>query len=161
MQFLASRPHMPGYGLAGPKQGGGLLPWSWAEMRLTRSHNYWLSTVTREGRPHTMAVWGVWSADSFLFSTGGSSRKARNLAFDPRCTVVAEDAAEAVIVEGTASLLTDRDQLEALAEEYQAKYDGGFPASSHVYRVLPEVVFGMIEASGQFTQTATRWKAIP
>ena len=30
----ASRPYMPGYGLLGPDEGTGLLPWSWAEERL-------------------------------------------------------------------------------------------------------------------------------
>jgi hypothetical protein len=42
---VASRPHMPGYGLLGPDQGSGLLPWSWAEERLSASHDYWVATV--------------------------------------------------------------------------------------------------------------------
>jgi hypothetical protein len=33
----ASRPYMPGYGIQGPDEGSGLLPWSWAEQRLTES----------------------------------------------------------------------------------------------------------------------------
>ena len=40
----ASRPHAPGYGL--PAGNKGLLPWSWAEQRLKKSHNYWITTVT-------------------------------------------------------------------------------------------------------------------
>ena len=41
----SSRPHMPGYGTLGPDQGTGLLPWSWAEERLVRSHDYWVATT--------------------------------------------------------------------------------------------------------------------
>src|SRR4030081_968866 len=96
----ASRPHMPGYGL--PTAGTGLLPWSWAEQRLKKSHNYWITTVKPDGSPHTMVVWGLWIDGQFLFSTGRKSRKARNLAKNPNCVVSTEHAHEAVIVEGTA-----------------------------------------------------------
>ena len=66
----ASRPHMPGYGIAGPTEGRGLLPWSWAEERLTRSHDYWVATVRADGRPHLMPVWGAWDGGALWFSIG-------------------------------------------------------------------------------------------
>src|SRR5579864_1721367 len=97
-----SRPHAPGYGL--PESNKGLLPWSWAEQRLKKSHNYWITTVKPDGSPHTMVVWGLWIDGRFLFSTGSKSRKARNLAENLRCVVCTEDAHEAVIVEGKAVL---------------------------------------------------------
>jgi len=50
----ASRPHMPGYGL--PKGNKGLLPWKWADDRLKKSHNYWITTVKPGGSPHPMIV---------------------------------------------------------------------------------------------------------
>jgi len=40
-----SRPYMPGYGIAGPAEGSGLLHWSWAAERLTAARNYWVATV--------------------------------------------------------------------------------------------------------------------
>jgi hypothetical protein len=55
----ASRPYMPGYGILGPTKGSGLLPWSWAEERLTASRNYWVASSWPDGRPHSMPVWGV------------------------------------------------------------------------------------------------------
>ena len=74
----ASRPHMPGYGLpAGTK---GLLSWQWAEQRLKKSHNYWISTVRPDCTPHLMIVWGLWLNGAFYFSSGAQSRKAKNLA---------------------------------------------------------------------------------
>src|SRR5258708_10671409 len=94
----ASRPDRLGYGLTKGKIG--LLPWKWAEQRLTQSHNYWITTVRPEGSPHTMVVWGLWQDCRFLFSTGGKSRKARNLAKNTNCVVCTEHANEAVIVEG-------------------------------------------------------------
>jgi hypothetical protein len=56
-QPRASRPYMPGYGIVGPTQGSGLLPWSWAEERLTASRNYWVASSWPDGRPHAMPVW--------------------------------------------------------------------------------------------------------
>ncbi len=73
-----SRPQAPGYGF--PQTTKGLLAWSWAEQRLKKSHNYWITTVKPDGSPHTMVVWGLWQDGRFLFSTGAKSRKARNLA---------------------------------------------------------------------------------
>src|SRR5258708_3153568 len=102
----ATRPHMPGYGL--PSGAKGLLPWSWAEQRLKKSHNYWITTVKTDGStlssPHTMVVWGLWQEGRFLFSTGSKSRKARNLAENPNCIVCTELASQAVIVEGIAEM---------------------------------------------------------
>jgi len=87
---------MPGYGTLGPHEGGELLPWSWAEQRLASSHDYWLTNVRPDGRPHLMPVWCVWLDGALWFSSSLSSHKARNLAHDPRCSVATDDACEPV-----------------------------------------------------------------
>src|SRR5580704_16843130 len=97
-----SRPVAPGYG--SPEDSKGLLPWTWAEQRLKKSHNYWITTVKPDGSPHTMVVWGLWQDGRLLFSTGSKSRKARNLEGNANCVVCTEDAHEAVIVEGTVEI---------------------------------------------------------
>lgn len=147
---------MPGYGL--PKTGKGLLPWAWAERRLTRSHNYWLITVRRDGRPHVMPVWGIRVDGAFYFSTGRESRKARNLALNPRCVVGSEHADEAVIVEGVAKQVSDEKLLARLARPYHAKYKPWTldPAMGPIYAVRPLAAFGMYEK--RFVDAATRWR---
>ena len=154
----ASRPHMPGYGLLGPTEGRGLLHWTWAEERLRSNRNYWLSTITDAGRPHAMAVWGIWELDSFFFSTGAASRKARNLGRNPQCVVTTERGAEAVIVEGTAERIGDVELGDFVSQRYEEKYAAGYPVDSYVYRVRPERVFGIIEDASEFAGTATRWQ---
>ena len=74
----ASRPFMPGYGILDADSGRGLLPWSWAVERLSKSRNYWIASTWPDGRPHCVPVWGVWLDDGFYFSSGERSRKARN-----------------------------------------------------------------------------------
>jgi hypothetical protein len=95
---------MPGYGIVGPTQGSGLLPWSWAEQRLVASRNYRVASRWPDGRPHAMPVWGVWHDEAFWFFSSRRSRKARNLAADPRCVVTTENPVDPVVVEGTAEV---------------------------------------------------------
>jgi hypothetical protein len=152
---------MPGYGL--PRSAKGLLPWKWAEQRLRKSHNYWITTVKPDGAPHTMVVWGLWMEGAFLFSTGSKSRKARNLAANPRCVVCTEDAHEAVIVEGvaeTADVPTRREFLKKYDPKYHFDMSGMeadiLSMKEPVFAVRPRVVFGLYEK--KFVGSATRWR---
>src|SRR5262249_47533941 len=95
----ATRPTMPGHG--GPAGKAGLLPWTWAADRLRTSRQYWIATTRPDGAPHVMVIWGVWFDGAFWFSTGAKSRKARNLTANPRCVICTDDAAKAVILEGS------------------------------------------------------------
>src|SRR5262245_2158881 len=61
----ASRPHMPGYGV--PKDNKGLLPWSHLTKRMAEAQNYWICTVSPDGRPHATPVWGLWLDDRLYF----------------------------------------------------------------------------------------------
>lgn len=148
------RPHMPGYGV--PESSKGLLPWSWAKQRLKKSHNYLISTVRPDGSPHTMVVWGVWLDGAFYFSTGQKSRKGRNLAANPRCTVATDNISEAVVVEGEAGVTTDSDIHATFAKKYEKKYKWDMSDFKEpVYKVRPRKAFGLYEK--KFQKSATRW----
>jgi general stress protein 26 len=152
----ASRPMMPGYGILPATQGEALLPWRWAQERLERNRNYHLATVSPGGRPHSMPVWGVWIDDSFCFSTGAESRKAKNLAANPSCVISTEDGREPVIVEGTAALAEDAEYLARAGQAYEAKYKWKLdPALGPIFVVRPRVAYGLIEL--EMPSTATRW----
>ena len=156
-----SRPHAPGYGF--PEGNKGLLPWTWAEQRLRKSHNYWITSVRPDGSPHTMVVWGLWQDGRFLFSTGSKSRKARNLAGNSNCIVSTEHANEAVIVEGEAEIAdvaARREMLPAYEKKYKfdmsTMKDDILSMKEPVFAVRPRVVFGLPEK--QFQSKSTRWK---
>jgi hypothetical protein len=152
---------MPGYGIKGPEEGSGLLPWSWAEQRLTGCRNYWVVSRWPDGRPHAMPVWGLWHRASFWFSSSRGSRKARNLAADPRCVVTTEDPSEPVVVEGTAELVRDPEELATLLALENAKYQTDYgielldPEVNSAFRVRPTWAFGL--RAGDFTGSPTRW----
>ncbi|HUK91822.1 MAG TPA: pyridoxamine 5'-phosphate oxidase family protein [Blastocatellia bacterium] len=156
----ASRPYMPGYGIKPANEGGGLLPWSWALERLEASRGYWVSTVRPDGAPHCAAVWGVWLDDKFLFSTGAQSRKAQNLAANPKCVVCIDRTEQAISVEGTVARCADESLIARFRQTYQEKYGwdmSGF--SEPVFIMAPTKAFAITESSGEYTfaGSATRW----
>jgi PPOX class probable F420-dependent enzyme len=157
----ADRPFMPGYGILPAEAGSGLLPWTEAERRLTVSHDYWCATVCPDGRPHVMPVWGVWDDGRLWFSSGLRSRKARNLAADPRCTLTTDDARDPVVLEGVAERLTDAGRIAAFVDTVNAKYDAGLtpdfqdPAVNGTFAVTPVRAFAL--SGGDFTGSPTRW----
>ncbi|PYX52687.1 MAG: pyridoxamine 5'-phosphate oxidase [Acidobacteria bacterium] len=157
----ATRPQAPGYGF--PKSKKGLLPWSWAEQRLKKSHNYWITTVKPDGSPHTMVIWCIWQDGRVVFSTGSKSRKTRNLAANKNCVVCTELAHEAVIVEGVAEI-ADVAARRKFIPVYERKYkfDIGsmkkdiLEMKEPIFAVRPRVVFGLWEK--HFQSKSTRWK---
>lgn len=150
----ASRPHMRGYGV--PESLEDVLPWSWAEERIAKSHNYWLTTVRPDSAPHTMLVWGIWLDGAYYFSTSATSRKARNLQQNSHCVVCNENAEEAVIMEGIARKLEDSEIPQQAFTDYKAKYGWELdPKMGPVHMVTPKTVFAMPEKL--FPKGVTRW----
>lgn len=159
----ATRPYWPDALHDLPKSDEGLKHWSWARERLEKSHNYWIATTRPDGPPHLMIVWGVWWQDSFWFSTGSRTRKARNLAAHPRCSVGTEAADQAVILEGNVEQVSDRDTWKKMCSIYDQKYGGDTLAllestASLVFRVQPATVFALDEHAENFATALTRWK---
>jgi nitroimidazol reductase NimA-like FMN-containing flavoprotein (pyridoxamine 5'-phosphate oxidase superfamily) len=153
------RPYMPGYGIAGPLEGRGLLPWSWAEERLVTSHDYWLATVSPAGSPHVMPVWGVWTQGAAWFSSSHQSRKARNIASNPHAVITSDNPREPVVVEGTAHLIVAEDAIEHFTSWVNTKYGTDLPVSffadNAAFRLDPRCVFGLDDAD--FSTSPTKW----
>jgi PPOX class probable F420-dependent enzyme len=158
----ADRPHMPGYGIVGPEQRGGLLPWSWAEEQLNRSRNFWLATRWPDGHPHIMPVWAMWHGQRLLFSSSKGSRKAQNLVADARCALTTEDPQNPVVVEGVAELITQRAELEAFLAAENDKYGTNYgfemvdPSTNSCFRMRPTWAFSL--RTEDFTGSPTRWR---
>ncbi len=157
----AERPHMPAYGILPATQGTGLMAWSWAVDRLTRSHDYWLATVWPDGRPHVMPVWGVWAEDALWFSSAKDSRKVRNLGSNPKAVMTTDNPLEPVVVEGVVQLVAEHQKIAQFAEwvdsKYQTNYGVAFfdSAANGCFRLSPSWVFALRE--DDFTGSPTRW----
>jgi hypothetical protein len=114
----------------------GLPPVNWAEIiekldagsaPAPDAHNArttWLATVNADGSPHVTAVGAVWVDGSFCFQTGAGTKKSRNVARDPRCSVAVSIRDADVVVEGDAARVTDPGTVARIAKVWA---DSGWP----------------------------------
>lgn len=156
---VANRPYMPGYGIAGPHEGHGLLPWTWAEQRLVQSRDYWLATVRPDGGPHVMPVWALWGDGAAWFSSSPQSRKTKNMAAERRAVLTTDNPRQPVVVEGVVQRVTEASAIERFTALVNAKYETDLAVAFFVenacFRLEPRRVFSLDDAD--FTGSPTRW----
>ena len=85
----------------------------------------WLATVNEDGSPHVTPVGALWLDGAFWFQTGAGTRKGRNVARDPRCSVAVSIRDADVVVEGDAARVTDPAMVARVAKAWA---DNGWPA---------------------------------
>jgi hypothetical protein len=139
-------------------------------------HTCWLATIDPDAAPHVTGIGAMWVDGAFWFETGATTRKGRNLARDPRCTLSLATAEFDVVIEGEAHLVTEPATVAAMAARWAADGwparvdDSGqaitaeFSAPSagpppwHLYRLTARAatVLGTVEPGG-----ATRWRFDP
>ena len=152
------------------------LPWSRARDVLandtpTADVTFFLGTTRPDGRPHSAGFGGLWLDGDLYFTSSPAARKARNLAANPACTISAKMAGIDLVLEGTATRVTDKATLEEAAGRYR---EGGWPAEVegdaftapfsapsggpppwHLYRFTIDTAFGVATAE---PYGATRWR---
>jgi Pyridoxamine 5'-phosphate oxidase len=147
------RPDSPPAGYGVPQEGGTFIDWSHVIDRLTGAQGYWIGTVTRDGRPHVVPIWGCVVADDLYLETGDPNTiKNRNLARNRHVWIHLDDVSDVVMVRGQAIELRalDRDLGVALAAAMHAKYPGYEPAPDSwddggMWRIEPEAVLAWKE----------------
>ncbi|MEV8440606.1 pyridoxamine 5'-phosphate oxidase family protein [Actinosynnema sp. NPDC051121] len=113
------------------RYGSAELPWSRARDVLaadspTADLTFFVATVRPDGRPHSAGVGAVWVAEALYFTSGPGTRKSRNLAADPACSISVRLRGVDLVLEGEAHRVTDHDTLERVAAAYRT---GGWPVS--------------------------------
>ncbi len=107
--------------------GNAPLPWSRAQEALSAAPfipNSFLSTVRPDARPHSAGIGALWVDGDIYFTSGPGTRKSRNLAANPACTILARMNGIDVVLEGEAARVTDAATLELLAARCR---DDGWP----------------------------------
>lgn len=157
--------------------GHDALPWSAVIERLeaaaTSGHDIFtvLGTVTPDGRPHAAPVGAMWIDGAWHVVAGPGTRKARNLATNPACTLTARLPGVDVVFEGHAHRVTEPSDLERAAQAYRqggwpAEVEGeaftapytapsGGPPPWNLYRIACHQAFG-VGTTAQFNG-ATKW----
>jgi len=71
-----------------------------------------LGTTRPDGRPHAAGIGALWLDGDIYFTSGPGTRKSRNLAASPACTISASLATIDIVLEGEAVRVTDEPTLE-------------------------------------------------
>jgi hypothetical protein len=111
--------------------GSAELPWSRPRDVLANDTagsdlTFFVATVRLDGRPHSAGVGAVWVDDTLYFKGGPGTRRSRNLAANPACTVSVRLRGIDLVLEGEAYRVTVSSILERVAAAYRM---GGWPAS--------------------------------
>ena len=131
--------------------------------------HYWIATTRPDGRPHVMGVGLVWDDGRFYMASGGGTRKSRNLARDPRCTVSIAAPGVDIVADGEARIVRDEAELQRIAELFSdwgpEVRDGAFwhefsapsagPPPWDVYEITPSTFYAV---AAEEPHGATRWK---
>ena len=84
------------------------LTWEEASNRIDAARWFWLTTVHPSGRPHTRPVLAVWMGDLLYTTSSRSAQKGLNLQRGhPRCSVAILTDDMHIVIEGTASRVSD------------------------------------------------------
>lgn len=162
--------------LAAAHYGNEPIPWSrprdlLADAAKDADTPFFLGTVRPDGRPHSAGIGAAYHDGDMYFQCGPETRKARNIAANPACTISARLPGIDVVFEGEAARVTDTQTLEAVAAIYR---EGGWPVEVdgdsftapfsapsagpppwHLFRVTTHTVFGVAAAE---PHGATRWR---
>jgi hypothetical protein len=151
------------------------LPWSRPRDVLsgppTPDVTFFLGTSRPDGSPHAAGIGALLLDGDLYFTSGPGTRKARNLAASPACTISARLNGIDVVFEGEAARVTDQPTLERAVARFR---EGGWPAQVegdaftapfsapsagpppwHLYRFTFHTAFGVATAE---PYGATRWR---
>ncbi|MCA9860661.1 MAG: pyridoxamine 5'-phosphate oxidase family protein [Thermomicrobiales bacterium] len=87
----------------------------------------YLGTVSPEGAPHLTGIGSLWHDGQMYFTSGPGTAKSRYLDRNPQCSIASRLRGMDLVLEGTASIVTDPETLEAVAAHYRAD---GWPAQA-------------------------------
>jgi pyridoxamine 5'-phosphate oxidase-like protein len=107
----------------------GTEPLRWGDVRqwFGAERSYWVATAGSGDRPQVRPVLAVWIEDKVYSTTSPDAAKGRNLSLRAECSLAAHAPAVDIVVEGTATWVTDRHVLERVAAAYDDKY--GWPVT--------------------------------
>jgi hypothetical protein len=121
-----------------------------------------VATVRPDGRPHLAPIWFVIDDNNndLVFTTGHTSRKAKNILRDPRVSISVDDQCPLysfVIVEGIAKTTNQPDELLTWATKIAERYMGKNNAETYgkrnsaegelLVRVKPTKILGQKDIS--------------
>ena len=101
---------------------------------LESTHTAKVATVRKDGRPHISPVWFALDGDTLVFTTGATTIKGLNIKRDARICLCIDDEVPPfsfMLIEGTATLSDDMDELLLWATHLGGRYMGADKAEAY------------------------------
>jgi PPOX class probable F420-dependent enzyme len=99
------------------------------DRRLREDPVVWLTTVTPDGKPHTLPIWFWWDGETLLMFSEPGTKKIRNLRRNPAVAIALDtrdDGEEVAFFDGVAELLPEP-TAALMLDAYKQKYAHLFP----------------------------------
>ncbi|HEY7268861.1 MAG TPA: hypothetical protein VH951_03460 [Dehalococcoidia bacterium] len=156
----AARIVLPTYFGAEPMgDPGEALPWSEVEGWLSGTTEWWIVTVGRRWRPHSVPVDVLWVDGTAVFGAPLWTRRGRNVQSNHEVVLHLPGTESVAILEGSAEPLMPGPFLERVLETSKARYgNSAWPAERLVgttWCLRPRLVLAW--RVGDMRNTATRW----
>lgn len=110
------------------RYGSAALDWDRARAALSRTTDevtHFLGTCRPDGTPHAAGVGAQWMDGYLYFTSNPDTRKSRDLAVNPLCTMSVRLPGIDLVLDGSAERVIDAETLERVAAGYR---ESGWPA---------------------------------
>jgi hypothetical protein len=110
------------------RYGSAALDWDRARAALSRTTDevtHFLGTCRPDGTPHAAGVGAQWIDGYLYFTSNPDTRKSRDLAVNPLCTMSVRLPGIDLVLDGSAERVIDAETLERVAAGYR---ESGWPA---------------------------------
>jgi hypothetical protein len=127
---------------------------------LEKQGHYWLATAEVGGRPHVIAVSGLWDGSQIIVTTLGTSRTARNMSMNPEVVLAGGDPSDAIVIQAAAIDNAAVEDSPAIAADW-TKAMGWTPEDGWMFfRLRPtriQAFRGYDEIGGRDVMVRSRW----
>jgi Pyridoxamine 5'-phosphate oxidase len=129
---------------------------------LEKQGHYWLSTAEIGGRPHIIAVSGLWDGTQIVVTTVGTSKTALNMAMNPLVVLAAGDPSDAIVIQAQMIEAIPVEESPRMVQEWKAAmgWDSTELGDWVFYRLRPtriQAFRGYEEIKGRDVMIRSRW----
>jgi hypothetical protein len=81
--------------------------------------HYWLTTAEIGGRPHMIAVSGLWDGSGIIVTTLGTSKTAKNMEMNPLVVLAGGDPSDAIVIQAQVIETVPVERSPAMLQEWK------------------------------------------
>jgi hypothetical protein len=129
---------------------------------LESNGHYWLSTAEIGGRPHVIAVSGLWDGSGIIVTTLGTNKTAKNMEMNPLVVLAGGDPSDAIVIQAQVIETVPVEDSPRMLQEWKEAmgWDPSELGEWVFYRLRPtriQAFRGYEEIGGRDVMVRSRW----